>query len=91
MTADSESPARATLIDYLRLFRIPNVFTSLSDVAMGYLFVASVASLPSLVCLLLASGLLYTSFKIIPAVYSKPEANSKQTRLGSDATDATNR
>lgn len=69
MTADSESPARATLIDYLRLFRIPNVFTSLSDVAMGYLFVASVASLPSLVCLLLASGLLYTAGMILNDVY----------------------
>ena len=45
------------LLSYLRLCRIPNVFTSFADVAMGYLFVhRGVEHWEAFVTLLAASG-----------------------------------
>ncbi len=54
--------ARATLLDYLRLFRLPNVFTAISDILMGFSLAdphwRGVQALPWLV---LASACLYTA------------------------------
>lgn len=50
------------LDDYLRLFRLPNVFTAVADVCMGFLLVHQEFSpAASLLCLIGASALLYTS------------------------------
>ncbi|MEQ8787413.1 MAG: UbiA family prenyltransferase [Pirellulaceae bacterium] len=39
-SASKSAPARPSpLLDYLRLLRIPNVFTAMADVAMGFVFV----------------------------------------------------
>ena len=53
---------------YLRLMRIPNVFTAIADVAMGFLFVHDYQSpeqfprlWPTLALLIAASSLLYTA------------------------------
>ncbi len=52
--------------DYLQLVRIPNVFTAMADVLMGYLFVRhGPQPVLVLVCLLLASSLLYMSGMVL--------------------------
>lgn len=83
--SSAKTPPAATLLDYLRLFRIPNVFTSLADVAMGFMFVHPIRS-PGyegafgdqsdnlttngvFLLLLLASGLLYTAGIVLNDVY----------------------
>jgi 4-hydroxybenzoate polyprenyltransferase len=69
MTTD-ERQATASLLDYLRLFRLPNVFTALADVAMGYACAhASFEPVGPLVCLLGASALLYTAGMVLNDVY----------------------
>lgn len=67
--ADPRS-GQASLLDYLRLFRIPNVFTALADVAMGFLFVHG-GPFPvfTFLCLLISSGLLYTAGMVLNDVY----------------------
>lgn len=55
---------------WLRLFRIPNVFTALADVLMGYALVQrSFEPLLPLVCLLLASAFLYTAGMVLNDVF----------------------
>ena len=69
----ADSPG--TLLAYLRLMRLPNVFTALADVAMGFAF-ARDWSLPFrptdavlLACLAAASGLLYTAGMVLNDVF----------------------
>jgi hypothetical protein len=44
----AQSPPRPSLRDILQLVRLPNVFTALADVAMGYLFTHDLPRLPTL-------------------------------------------
>ncbi len=54
----------------MRLFRIPNVFTAMADVAMGFLFVhQSLQPVVVFVLLLIASSLLYTAGMVLNDVY----------------------
>ncbi len=55
---------------YLRLFRLPNVFTAIADVTMGFLFVWQCLH-PLLVyaCLAAASALLYTAGMVLNDVW----------------------
>ena len=58
------SPGGPALRDYLALMRLPNVFTSMADAAMGFLFVRALAGAADallLAILLVASSLLYLS------------------------------
>lgn len=58
------------LRSYLELFRIPNVFTALADVAMGFLFVRrSLSPWPAFFSLAIASALLYTGGMVLNDVY----------------------
>ena len=78
MSTDSADPQvrNSRLLAWLQLCRAPNVFTALADVAMGFL-VANAARLHGelwepvggLVCLLLASALLYTAGMVLNDVY----------------------
>jgi 4-hydroxybenzoate polyprenyltransferase len=63
---------RAIIRDYLELIRLPNVFTSMADVAMGFLFVrqlASAADARLLACLLASSSLLYMAGVVLNDVF----------------------
>jgi 4-hydroxybenzoate polyprenyltransferase len=54
----------------MRLFRIPNVFTAMADIMMGFLFVqGGPEPLASLGCLVLATSFLYTAGMILNDVY----------------------
>ena len=58
--------------------RLPNVFTAISDVAMGYLFVHSfLESASKLACLMAASSLLYTAGMVLNDVFDF-EIDSKE-------------
>ena len=58
------------LLAWLRLLRLPNVFTALADVAMGYLFVhRSVPGPGQLACLAAASALLYSAGMVLNDVF----------------------
>lgn len=58
------------LLSYLRLFRAPNVFTAVADVAMGVVFVnTSTGSWIPVACLLGASCLLYTAGMVLNDVF----------------------
>jgi hypothetical protein len=58
------------MLAWLQLFRAPNVFTAIADIAMGYLFVAGAASPPApLALLVVASCLLYTAGMVLNDVY----------------------
>jgi 4-hydroxybenzoate polyprenyltransferase len=58
------------LLDYLRLMRISNLFTAVADVAMGFLFVhPTFEPVGVLVCLVVASGLLYTAGMVLNDVF----------------------
>ncbi|MCA9119220.1 MAG: UbiA family prenyltransferase [Planctomycetaceae bacterium] len=64
------STASSRLLAYLQLFRAPNVFTAIADVAMGFVFVAgSFEPAASLLCLVIASCLMYTAGMILNDVY----------------------
>src|SRR4051794_32198992 len=55
---------------WLRLMRLPNVFTAIADVAMGYLFVHRVVVDPArLICLIAASAALYTAGMVLNDVF----------------------
>jgi len=58
------------LLAYLQLFRAPNVFTAIADVAMGFVFVSSsLQPVGGFLCLAMASCLLYTAGMILNDVY----------------------
>ncbi len=60
----------ASVLDYLRLFRISNLFTAFADITMGYLVAhATLQPAAPFVCLLLASGLLYTAGMVLNDVF----------------------
>ncbi len=80
MTDDSENYGRprggSTLRSYLALVRLPNVFTAMADVAMGFLFVQSRGwqwdpwwDSWTLATLLAASGLLYMAGMVLNDVF----------------------
>ena len=53
---------RFAVLPWLRLMRLPNVFTAIADVAMGYLFVqGNVSDGLVLGCLIVSSACLYTA------------------------------
>lgn len=68
---------RPALGDFLQLMRLPNVFTALADVAMGFLFVQSSwtwkwntpRDAPTLAMLLVASALLYAAGMVLNDVF----------------------
>lgn len=67
---EDTSADSSTLLAYLQLFRAPNVFTAIADVAMGFVFVAgSLEPVGGFVCLAVASCLLYTAGMILNDVY----------------------
>lgn len=71
--ANYERPRRSPLgplLPIMRLMRLPNVFTALSDVLMGYVFTRhSFSPGGALACLLLASALLYTAGMVLNDVF----------------------
>ena len=74
MTSDDDmigsSVGSSRLLAYLQLFRAPNVFTAMADVAMGFLFVHQRPwPVEPLLCLLAASSLLYTAGMVLNDVY----------------------
>lgn len=73
--SDERKPP-SKLLSYLRLFRIPNVFTAAADVMMGFLFVQTNSNWQTdprawatLLALVLASAMLYTAGMILNDVY----------------------
>jgi 4-hydroxybenzoate polyprenyltransferase and related prenyltransferases len=58
------------LLAWLRLMRLPNVFTALADVTMGYLFVRhDLNPLDAFACIAAASALLYTAGIVLNDVF----------------------
>jgi 4-hydroxybenzoate polyprenyltransferase len=58
------------LLPILRLMRLPNVFTAVADVLMGYVFTRhSFSPGGALACLVLASALLYTAGMVLNDVF----------------------
>jgi 4-hydroxybenzoate polyprenyltransferase len=63
-------PRRSGILPWLRLMRLPNVFTAIADVAMGYLFVhRTVENGAVLACLVAASAALYTAGIVLNDVF----------------------
>lgn len=70
MTADPSPHRRSPALAWLRLFRLPNVFTALADVLMGYAVVQqSFTPVGPLLCLLVASACLYTAGMVLNDVF----------------------
>ena len=71
MTDSVETPPRPSkLLAYLRLFRLPNVFTAMADVSMGFLFVhETLEPLRPFVWLIIASSCLYTAGMVLNDVF----------------------
>lgn len=70
MATEADSPPPNKLRAYLQLFRLPNVFTAIADVTMGYLFVSPSLDPPQYyIPLLLASALLYTAGMVLNDVF----------------------
>ena len=58
------------LLSWLRLLRLPNVFTALADVTMGFLFDRqSLEPVAAFICLATASALLYTAGMVLNDVF----------------------
>jgi len=58
------------LLAYLQLFRIPNVFTAMADIVAGFVFArGELTPLPSFVCLIVASSLLYMAGMVLNDVF----------------------
>lgn len=71
---DAVSPtprsASSTTLAYLQLFRAPNVFTAIADVAMGFFITTqSLAQWPSFLLLIAASALVYTAGMVLNDVF----------------------
>lgn len=65
-----DQPEPATLLDYARLLRIPNVFTAMADIFLGFLFThQSFQPLPLFLTLLLSSSLMYMAGMVLNDVY----------------------
>ena len=67
----NHSPApRSRLLAYLQLFRLPNVFTAMADICMGFFFMhGTLAAWPVFICLLAASSLLYIAGMVLNDVF----------------------
>ncbi len=64
------APRRLALLPWLRLMRLPNVFTAIADVAMGYLFVCgSVQSPLRMIFAVTCSACLYTAGMVLNDVF----------------------
>src|SRR5437868_13214814 len=78
---ESEPPphsARSAILPWLRLMRLPNVFTAVADVAMGYLFVQrEVSDGLVLGCLIAASAALYTAGMVFNDMFDR-EIDAKE-------------
>lgn len=66
------------MLAYMKLFRLPNVFTAWADIIMGYLMVSSfstgspsLAPVPVFLCLLGASSLIYTAGMVLNDYYDR--------------------
>jgi UbiA prenyltransferase family len=69
-TEEALDRRRPAVLPWLRLMRLPNVFTAIADVAMGYLFVErSVPNAPQLACLIAASAALYIAGMVLNDVF----------------------
>ena len=72
-TRKSSLPSRSPLgptLPMLRLMRLPNVFTAVADVLMGYVFARhSFSPGGALLCLVTASALLYTAGMVLNDVF----------------------
>ena len=69
---DEQEKKPGTWLAYVRLFRLPNVFTAIADVMMGYLVVhgaLSPADTLPLLLLVLASSLIYTAGMVLNDVF----------------------
>jgi 4-hydroxybenzoate polyprenyltransferase len=69
-----EAEVRSTFAGFLQLMRLPNVFTAMADVAMGFLFVmgdADLANLWMLGALLATSSLLYIGGVVMNDVFDR--------------------
>jgi 4-hydroxybenzoate polyprenyltransferase len=76
--AEASMPRRGGILPWLRLMRLPNVFTAIADVAMGYLFVhRAVESWAVLACLVAASAAMYTAGMVLNDVFDF-EVDSKE-------------
>ncbi len=67
---DHDHRSTSTLLAYLQLLRLPNVFTAMADVAMGFIFVRGVVGLSAagfveLALLLVASSSLYLAGMVL--------------------------
>ncbi len=70
--------ARSGVLPWLRLMRLPNVFTAIADVSMGYLFVRhTVDDVPLLVCLIAGSACLYISGMVFNDLFDR-EIDAKE-------------
>jgi 4-hydroxybenzoate polyprenyltransferase len=72
--SEDEAPRkqRGGVLPWLRLMRLPNVFTAIADVSMGYLFVRhTVDDVPLLVCLIAASACLYTAGMVFNDLFDR--------------------
>src|SRR3954471_7236328 len=64
------SRRKPSILPWLRLMRLPNVFTAIADVSMGYLFVRHTVDQPLLfIVLVAASAALYTAGLIFNDVF----------------------
>ncbi len=67
---DKNQPRPSRLLAYLRLFRLPNVFTAVADITMGFFFVRQSLDPPLIYfCLLFATALMYTAGMVLNDVY----------------------
>lgn len=70
MSKRSDSKTSGSLLAYLQLFRLPNVFTAIADIFCGYMLVhPSLLPIPAFCLLVLASCLLYTAGMVLNDVY----------------------
>jgi 4-hydroxybenzoate polyprenyltransferase len=73
-SVNAEPTAPPLLLSYLRLLRIPNVFTALADVLMGYAVVQqSFKPVEPLLALLVASACLYLAGMVLNDVFDVEE------------------
>lgn len=69
-SAPASASPPSKVLSYLRLFRLPNVFTAMADILMGFLFVnRTLEPIGSVLGLLLASSFLYTAGMILNDVF----------------------
>ena len=68
--SEAESPKPSFSLSLLRLMRIPNVFTAIADVMMGFIFIhQSFEPVGGLVLLILATACLYSAGMILNDVF----------------------